>query len=69
VAESKALWELLRQAGDRAVANALETAVETAPDRALSRVNPLAFAASHELGEELVISTLVADGFDQKVRR
>ena len=48
MAESKALWELLRQAADRAVADALETAVDTAPDRALSRVNPLAFAASHE---------------------
>jgi Family of unknown function (DUF5939) len=34
-------------------------AVETAPDRTLCRINPLAFAASHELGEEPVISTLV----------
>ena len=57
--ESKALWELLRQAADPAVASALESAVETAPDRTLCRINPLAFAASHELGEEPVISTLV----------
>jgi class 3 adenylate cyclase len=59
MAESKALWELLRQAADPAVADALKTAVETGPDRALCRINPLAFAASHELGEEPVISTLV----------
>ena len=59
MAESKALWDLLRQAGDPAVADALKTAVETAPDRMLCRVNPLAFAASHELGEEQVVSTLV----------
>jgi Family of unknown function (DUF5939) len=57
--ESKALWELLRQAADPAVADALKTAVETGSDRTLSRMNPLAFAASHELGEEPVISTLV----------
>ena len=59
MAESKALWGLLRQAADPAVADALEAAVETAPDRTLCRINPLAFAASHELGEEPVISTLV----------
>jgi hypothetical protein len=55
MAESKALWALLRQAADPTVADALETAVETAPDRTLCRINPLAFAASHELGEEPVI--------------
>ena len=59
MAESKALWGLLRQTADPAVADALETAVENAPDRTLCRINPLAFAASHELGEEPVISTLV----------
>jgi class 3 adenylate cyclase len=59
MAESKALWGLLRQAADPAVADALETAVETAPDRTLCRINALAFAASHQLGEEPVISTLV----------
>ncbi len=59
MAEASALWELLRQAADPAVADALRTAVETGPDRALSRINPLAFAAQHELGEEPVIGTLV----------
>jgi class 3 adenylate cyclase len=59
MAESKALWELLRQAADPAVADVLEAAVETGPDRTLCRINPLAFAAERQLGEEPVISTLV----------
>ena len=59
MAEASALWELLRQAADPAVGDVLKTTVETEPDRALSRINPLAFAAKHQLGEELVISTLV----------
>ena len=59
MAEASALWELLRRAADPAVGDVLKTTVETEPDRALSRINPLAFAAKHQLGEELVISTLV----------
>ena len=57
--EASALWELLRQTADPAVADALRAAVEIGPDRSLCRVDSLAFAAAHELGEEPVISTLV----------
>jgi len=35
MAEATALWELLRQAAEPVVADALKTAVETAPDRIL----------------------------------
>ncbi len=59
MAEATALWELLRQAADPAVADALKAAVETGLDQTLNRINPLAFAATHQLGEEPVISTLV----------
>ena len=40
----EALFGLLRQTADPAVAEALKTSVETDPDRALNRINPLAYA-------------------------
>ena len=59
MAEATALWELLRQSAEPVVADELKTAVETAPDRSLNRINPLAFAAAHGLNEEAVIGALV----------
>ena len=59
MAESTALWELLRQTADPSVTDALKSAVETGSDRSLNRVNPLAFAAERGLNEEAVIGALV----------
>jgi class 3 adenylate cyclase len=59
MAETSALWDLLRQAAEPSVADALKAAVETAPDRALNRINPLAFAAAQGLDEEGTIGALV----------
>ena len=59
MAEATALWELLRQAADPIVTDALKRAVETGSDRSLNRINPLAFAAEHGLNEEAAIGALV----------
>ena len=57
--EAVALWDLFRQAADPNVVAALKDAVETGPDRALNRINPLAFAAANSLAEEPTIEALV----------
>ena len=59
MADAPALWDLLYQAADPNVAATLKTEVESAPDRALNRINPLTFAAAHGLAEEPVIAGLV----------
>jgi class 3 adenylate cyclase len=59
MADAQAFWALLRQAADPPVAEALEATVQTGPDRALNRINPIAFAAQHGLGEEQTIGGLV----------
>jgi class 3 adenylate cyclase len=59
VAEAAALWDLLQQAADPAVVASLKTTVESAPDRMLNRINPLAFANEHGFAEEPVIAALV----------
>jgi class 3 adenylate cyclase len=59
MAEASALWDLLRQSADPAVADALKSAVETGSDRSLNRINPLAFAAERGLDEEAAIGALV----------
>jgi len=59
MAEATALWDLLREAAEPSVAGALKATVETAPDRALNRLNPLAFAAANHLNEEATIGGLV----------
>src|ERR1700676_4142047 len=59
MAEATALWDLLRQAADPAVADALKTAGETEADPALNRINPLVFAGEHGLNEEAAIGALV----------
>ena len=55
----EALFGLLRQTADPAVVTALETSVEKDPDRALNRINPLAYAKAHGLDEEQTIAGLV----------
>ena len=59
MAEAGALWDLLQQAADPAVAATLKTTVESAPDRMVNRINPLAFAKEHGFAEEPVIAALV----------
>jgi class 3 adenylate cyclase len=59
MAEAAALWDLLQQAADPAVVARLKTTVESAPDRMLNRINPLAFAKEHGFAEEPVIAALV----------
>jgi hypothetical protein len=59
MAEAYALWDLLRQAAEPHVVDALKAAVETEPDRALNRINPLAFTLAHGLDEEATIGALV----------
>jgi class 3 adenylate cyclase len=59
MADANALWALLKQAANPSVAEALEKSVESDPDRALNRINPLAYAAEHGLDEEQAIAGLV----------
>jgi len=59
MADASALWGLLKQTADPSVAAALEKSVESDPDRALNRINPLAYAAEHGLDEEKTIGGLV----------
>src|SRR5271166_5792859 len=59
MADAQPLWGLLEQAADLSVAEALKKSVETDPDRALNRINPLAYAAAHGLAEEPVIGGFV----------
>jgi class 3 adenylate cyclase len=57
--EASALWDLLGQTADPSAAEAVKSAVASAPDRALNRINPLAFASDHGLDEEATIGALV----------
>jgi class 3 adenylate cyclase len=59
MAETDTLWALLGQSADPAVAASLKSLVETGEDRALNRINALAFAAARGHGEEETITTLV----------
>jgi class 3 adenylate cyclase len=59
MAEANTLWTLLGQSADSAVAASLKNLVETGEDRALNRVNALAFAAEHGHGEEATITALI----------
>jgi len=59
MAESSALWDLLRQTADPDAVAALKLAVESDSDRALNRINPLAFASARGLSEEATIGALV----------
>ena len=59
MADMQALSGLLRQTADPAVVEALKTSVETDSDRALNRINPLAYAKAHGLDEEATIGGFV----------
>jgi class 3 adenylate cyclase len=55
----EALWDTLRQSADPAVVASMKDLVETGSDRALNRLNPLAFAAAQHLGEDAIIGSLL----------
>ena len=55
----EALWDTLRQSADPAVVASMKDLVETGSDRALNRLNPLAFAAAQHLGEDAIIGALL----------
>ncbi|MGY2053007.1 DUF5939 domain-containing protein [Methylobacterium sp. JK268] len=57
--DGEPLFEALRQAGDPGAVRALQDLIARGADRDLSRINPLALAASSGLGEEAVIGTLL----------
>jgi class 3 adenylate cyclase len=59
MSETPALFTGLRQAADPAVAIAIEQHVKEAPDRELSRINVLDFAARRRLDEERVIGAFL----------
>ena len=59
MADMQALFGLLRQTADPAVAEALKTSVETDSDRALNRINALTYAKQHRLDEEETIAGFV----------
>ena len=57
--ETEALFAVLRQSADPAVAAAVERLVREGADHALCRVNVLAFAAEHGFNEEAVIAAFL----------
>ncbi len=57
--ESKSPFNVLRESAQDDAVRAIETLVEDAPDRELCRINPLAFAAKHNLDEEDVIAAFL----------
>ena len=59
MSESEALFSVLRQSADPKVVAAIEQLVRDGPDRALSRVNALAFADKENLDVERVIAAFL----------
>ena len=59
MSEAKNLFAVLRQSADPAAAAAIEELVRDAPDRALSRVNALDFAARTGIDEERTIAAFL----------
>jgi class 3 adenylate cyclase len=59
MSEAKNLFAVLRQSVDACTAEAIETLVRDAPDRALCRINVLDFAAQTGLDEERVIAAFL----------
>ena len=59
MSEAQALFTVLREAADPAVAAAIDQHVKEAPDRDLSRINVLDFAARRHLDEERVIGAFL----------
>jgi class 3 adenylate cyclase len=60
--ETEALFAALRDSAKLEPVNAIEKVIENAPDRALCRINALAFAAEHKLNEEDVIAAFLHAG-------
>src|SRR5437764_5004989 len=59
MSEPKSLFTMLRQSADSGAVDAIEKLVEDGPDRALCRVNVLAFAARNGLDEERAIAAFL----------
>ena len=59
MSETEARFSVLRQSADTAAVAAIEKLVHEAPDRALSRVNALEFAAANGLNEERAIAAFL----------
>lgn len=59
MSEAEARFSVLRQSADAAAVAEIERLVREAPDRALSRVNVLDFAATHGLDEERAIAAFL----------
>ncbi len=59
MSEAKNLFSVLRQSADPSAAAAIEVLVRDAPDRALSRINVLDFAANTGLDEERAIAAFL----------
>jgi class 3 adenylate cyclase len=59
VSEAQTLFTALRQSADAAAVSAIEQWVREAPDRQLSRINALDFAAKTALDEERVIAAFL----------
>src|SRR6516165_11189877 len=59
MSEARNLFALLQQSADPWTVGAIEELVRDAPDRALSRVNVLGFAAASGLDEERVIAAFL----------
>jgi len=59
MAEIDTLWTLLAQSADAEIAASLKSLVATGDDRALNRINALAYAAERGHDEEAVISALI----------
>jgi class 3 adenylate cyclase len=57
--DNEALFSVLRQSADPKCAGAVEAAVRDAQDRELCRINPLVFAAKHQLDEEGTIAAFL----------
>ncbi len=57
--ETDALFSALRQSAKPNPVRAIEKLIQDGPDRELSRINALAFAAKHKLDEEDVIATFL----------
>jgi class 3 adenylate cyclase len=59
MSDADSLFSTLRQSADPAAVTAIETLIRDAPDRDLSRINVLAFAAKAGLDEEPVIAAFL----------
>ncbi len=59
MAEAAALWSMLKENANPAIAAALEREVASAPDNRLTRINPIALATRHHFDEDEMITALV----------